>query len=732
MRSLKGHSFQAGIWLFIVLLSIPAVVRAEDGLRQPRTILALYDSSELYSPLPDDNLIHKKAAVVLNYLGMKVRYHDLAQGLPGDGEMEDVCGVLTWFKDDSVPSARDYCRWADRQMRSGKRYVILGNFGAYRDAKTGAKTPQEDVFRLFEGLGLEYLGNWTDNPLVIRVVEKDSAMVEFERTLSGEVGEYEGVVSASRGNKAYLVIERTDIADGKSTVVVTAPNGGFVLEEYELFINNADNRSAWRIEPFLFFEEAFGLKGIPRYDTTTLFGKRIFYSHIDGDGFRNVSDIDPKRIAGEIIRDEILKKYGLPITASFIAAEIDPAYLGSEKMVSIAREILSLENVEVGVHGFSHPLDWDRQLTVFEIRGYSRPLTGTKDPDILSESPYGRASLITVPRAEFLRREIVDATEYTNRVLAPKGKKVAVYQWTGNCRPPADAIALTEGLGIRNINGGDSRFDAAYPSYTGLAPLTRSCGGRYQVYASNANENIYTNGWTGPFYGYEYVRETFRQTETPTLVRAPPRRVKPINVYYHYFSGEKAVSLKAVKDAYDYALAQDIIPVRTSEYAALVDGFLSGKVRATGDGGWEFSGYGNCRTVRFDSEGMVPDLSRSAGILGFTTWNGCLYVHLTESGRAVLYCAKDPPRSPYLKEASSVLTDVSISDGSISFSTRTYRETTYQFAGLPPGNRYEARVKSARTDAVLFTRAFVSDQKGGLTVRVPSKGDIRVVITRIR
>ena len=65
--------------------------------------------------------------------------------------------------------------------------------------------------------------------------------------------------------------------------------------------------------------------------------------------------------------------------------------------------------------------------------------------------------------------------------------------------------------------GGDQEADAE-----GLG-LERD--GLFQVFAPNQNENVYTNEWRGPFYGFERVIETFEFTETP-------RRLKPINIYF--------------------------------------------------------------------------------------------------------------------------------------------------------------------------------------------------------
>ena len=52
--------------------------------------------------------------------------------------------------------------------------------------------------------------------------------------------------------------------------------------------------------------------------------------------------------------------------------------------------------------------------------------------------------------------------------MAPEGKHGTLYLWSGGAEPFEDAIARTRRLGLRNLNGGDSRFDPDYPSISYL------------------------------------------------------------------------------------------------------------------------------------------------------------------------------------------------------------------------------------------------------------------------
>lgn len=719
---------------FILLLLIvspnvftgPALAQEEC---EGDVILGLYDSSEEFNRGEDSNLIHNNAEMVLNHLGMKVRYYDVMKGPPPKEVTENVRGILTWFQDDKMARSSNYCDWLVGQIDAGKKVAILNNLGAFEDKDSMTKIDDEQANQVFNRLGLEYRGNWTDNPFVIELVRKDPGMVEFERTLDDELGLYEQIVPLGRENRSYLELRRKDMAGSESQMVVVTPQGGYVSEDYDVSIDYVTGRAEWRIDPFRFFEEAFALKNRPRFDTTTLFGRRIFYSHIDGDGIRNVCEMDNQRLAGEVIRDEILKVYDLPVTASFITAEIDPDCLGSQKMAELARSILEIEHAEAGVHGFTHPLDWHRKITAMVVKGYSKPLL--EEPDILSESAYGKGAYVTVDYENFLDREIREAVNYVNENLLSGGKQVKIYQWTGNCRPPADAIEKVNALGIKNINGGDSRFDRACPSYSRVAPLKREVGGAIQFFTSNANENIYTEGWNMPFDRFAQVIETFQQTERPTLVHSGPRRVSPMNVYYHFFIGEKAAGLESLRRVYDYALTQEIIPIYASEYVSVVEGFLRSVAEARRDGGWEFSNYGDCRTVRFDNVSIFPDFTRSEGILGFRTWGNSIYIHLADTNRAVLYLTNEPPRQPFLREASTLVFNWKISGENITFEARGFEEGEYWLANLDPESTFNVQVTKLKGERPEIARkSFRSDREGNLEFRVPAKGWVRIEVVK--
>jgi hypothetical protein len=61
---------------------------------------------------------------------------------------------------------------------------------------------------------------------------------------------------------------------------------------------------------------------IPAPDITTENGRRLFFSHIDGDGFPSLAEFPGSPPAAEVLLKEILEKYRVPTTVSVIEAEV--------------------------------------------------------------------------------------------------------------------------------------------------------------------------------------------------------------------------------------------------------------------------------------------------------------------------------------------------------------------------------------------------------------------------
>src|SRR5229473_424249 len=660
----------------------------------PRYVLGLYKSAEISNDVDGQNPktatvneIHRWAQMPLNWLGLMVEYHDIDRGLPDERTMSRYRGVVTWFQTEEMAAPLDYLRWLGAQMRAGRRVVILEYLGALRDRRTLRSLDLAQVNEALAPSGLHFLGNWTGNQHVIELRRKDKRMMEFERPLPPGLSYYQQVVCRRPDSRAHLVLARRDLPDSESHMVVTGPWGGFAAAEYAQFQFPGEGGAQWWIDPFAFFREALGVADWPRPDTTTQCGRRIFYTHIDGDGLRNRSEVRGGASSGQVIFDEILSRYRLPTSVSVVVAEIEPTLLGTSEFHELARAIYTLPHVEAGSHSYTHPLDWEKRTRSFTPAGV----------------PYS------------VETETAGAIRYMEERLLPPGKRVRLFQWSGSTRVTEEAIVVLDRLGVPNINGGDTMRDREWPSYTHVAPLMRQVGRRWQTYTSASNENLYTHLWTGPFYGFRHVIETYENTERP-------RRVAPVNVYYHYYSGERVASLASLRHVHEWVGRQPLARLFTSEYLAIVEGFRTTRI-ARDATGWRVWDHGALRTVRFDDTRAPVDLARSQGVLGFVHHQGALYVHLAGPGPALIALRDRPPATAYLVQASHRVTAWKREAGRVALALSGFGEKVVELGGIAADREIAVEIRDGAGSRRLRVR---SGADGHLTVRAGDANEVEV------
>jgi hypothetical protein len=267
---------------------------------------------------------------------------------------------------------------------------------------------------------------------------------------------------------------------------------------------------------------------------------------------------------------------------------------------------------------------------------------------------------------------------------------------------------------VPNINGGDTMRDREWPSYTRVAPLMRQVGRRWQTYTSASNENLYTHLWTGPFYGFRHVIETFEGTERP-------RRVAPVNVYYHYYSGERVASLAALHHVHEWVLRQPLARLFTSEYLAIVEGFRTARIARVAEG-WRIWDHGALGTVRFDDTRAHVDLGRSSGVLGYVHHQGSLYVHLAGPDPAVIALGDRPPATAYLVQGSHRVTAWKRDAGRVALSLSGLGEKVVELGGLGADREISVEIREGAGSRRLRAR---SGPDGRLLVRA-GEGDVEV------
>ncbi len=605
-----------------------------------RSLLAIYDSKAEGGP--DKTRLHKLAEMPLNHLGYMLDYHDIHQPLPT--EIGKYRAIITWFVEPFQDTAR-YVAWLDKATEAGLKLVVLGELVP--------KESDEDAVvlnRVLNRIGLQSANNFVVLTQKSRVVSADPQMVGFEQAIDKALPGFPIILARSASIRSHLVIEAPIGGQPmQSTVVATSSGGGYAAQNFTYSLDPNTNRLQWILNPFQFFKLALGDERFPIPDVTTASGRRLYFSHIDGDGWNNISEVEEYRatqaLSVEVVTRELIEAYpDLPVSVGLIAADLQPLLGGLPGGIKFARQLFALRQVEVASHTHTHPYHWsffetyDRGKEEALVKGYRPPAMPVRerfaaalmraagktysnaryDPYIAGSDDLPRTYL----RTPFsLETEVLGALRFTEQ-FAPSGKKAKLYLWSGNTSPFEAAIAATRKSGVRNMNGGDSRFDKEYPSVGYVPAISRPVGAERQIYAVNSNENTYTNDWTGPFGGQMMLSHTLRNTDVP-------RRLKAFNLYYHMYSGEKPASLKAVKHFLDEARSSRVVPIPASEYAAIADDYFTTEIEQVDLFSWAVKKRGSLNTLRFDeADHLAVDVAASVGVLGFARHEGAIYASL--------------------------------------------------------------------------------------------------------
>ena len=554
-------------------------------------------------------------ATPLNYLGYDVQYAQLGAQLPSDVTPDRYAGVVAWIAHDSAPNPNKWRAWVQRAIDAHVPVAFFGHLGFAVGAQGGA-------------LGLQPITATLHGPL--KIVEK-APMIGFETMPTPDPRDLPAIRIAG-GGQSLLGI---DAAGTRVDAVGIMPWGGFALNQYNVVSLDSIEQQRWAIQPISFLRAALRLPALPAPNVTTENGRRLLMAHVDGDGFASRAEFPGPDYSGQALYDQIWTRYPIPTTLSVIEGEVGPDGLypkASPRLEQIARQMFALPYVEIGTHTYSHPFTWEN----VDAKTGAHTDRGGSDA----------AFSLNIPGYTFnLDREISGSIRYIDSRLAPADKHVVVLQWSGDCMPPAVAVRAVSEAGVYNFNGGDTTITKADNSWLNIAPIGIDKGpNAYQVFAPNQDENVYTNDWQGPFYGFTQVLQTFDMTDRPL-------RFKPIDIYYHMYSGTKMASLRALDQIYQSVLAQPVLPVHVSDYIRKVLDWRTFAVARDGDG-WLVRGDGAVRELHW-SGADVPRLDDANGVTGYFAGPDGTYIHFDGgSARFTLAPAGTRNALPYLAQAS--------------------------------------------------------------------------------
>jgi hypothetical protein len=620
----------------------------------PRKVLIVQDS-EVDLPL-DETPGVRDLATPLNYLGYDVEYANVNEPLPDGITPDRYAGIVAWLQSDETANSGAWRTWVDARMAAHVPMVFMGQFGFDAAEDEGRALDLQAV-----------AGPFTDK---IEVVSRDP-MVGFEVDPKLGARDLTGVQVGS-ASKSLL---RVKSSEATLDQIAITPWGGFAMSPYTVVSLNGIGQERWAIQPIDFLRQALRLQAMPSPSVTTENGRRLFMTHVDGDGFASRAEFPGADYSGEALYQQIFTRYKVPMTLSVIEGEVGPKGLYpqiSSRLEEIARKMFALPYVAIGTHTYSHPFEWEN--------------VDAKTGERVDRGGGDTAFSLNIPNYTFnIDREVTGSIDYINSRLAPAGKKVTILQWPGNCEPPAIVVRKTYQAGVDNVNGGDTVITKSANSWTNIAPIGVLKGpGAYQVYAPNQDENVYTNDWLGPFYGFTRVLETFDMTDKP-------RRFKPVDIYYHMYSGTKVASLRALDQIFAAVLKQPVLPVHMTDYAhkvldwrtfAVARSVQSEGANAKSDD-WLVRGNGEVRELHWPQT-TAPDLHASRGVTGYAPGPDGTYIHITDGAARVSF---DEPGAlskasalPYIAEANGFVRDFKRDAKGMSFEFGGYYEPFVKLA----------------------------------------------------
>jgi polysaccharide biosynthesis protein PelA len=375
----------------------------------------------------------------------------------------------------------------------------------------------------------------------------------------------------------------------------------------------------------------------------------------------------------------------------------------AEFLTRLARNIFALPKVEAASHSYSHPFYWDENDKTEALY---------EEQHLQLVDPYN-------PKRVDPQREVVGSVKFIEENLLPPDKKVKIFLWSGNCRPWPDAIRYTRELGIENMNGGDTIISRKHPSLSKVAPRCMLWKDQLQIYAANQNENVYRErpnfggDVTGPFLGgFMHALDGFQRMESP-------RRLKPVNIYFHWYSGDNLASLKALTTLFDWSASQELHSLTASQYARIVRDARATRLFQKSEHHWLLVSEGSLRTFRLPKSDWQPDVAASRGVTGYRVNGEFVYIHTDGSPRVELVLSQNPARHVYLSASTAEVEFEKFQPALVQFSVREVRPCQIILAGFSG----HARISVTINDTVSVMTA---DERGQLHLTLPNEARVTV------
>ncbi|MHC4134828.1 MAG: polysaccharide deacetylase family protein [Planctomycetota bacterium] len=673
----------------VCLAGLYSPAAAEEGTPVRRHVIVLVGS-----PHPDgetEDVAHQLLELPLNHCGMVVRRHSIDDGPPPAAWLEDARAVITHF--DPAAKANDWLwPWLEKAVARHRLRVI--HFGELTPLE---QRGDKRLRRWLARRGLAYDRVFLRDAVRIRVRYRAKETCAFEADPRIRTT-HRGPKNISPRNRVWVETRDRFRPDDARAPVVTGPWGGLALDPWAVTNGGTNQERRWHIDPFLFFREALGVDGVPAPHPSVLNGRRMWFLHIDGDGFESLSTVRPNTYAARIMLDDVLLRYRLPFTVSIIVRSLTPDYAIEKptRAMELARRILNLPHVEPASHGVLHTLRWKRDL---------KP---TDPPRTIMW--YGKLENYEYSQLN----EVRESVRFVNERLMEGGRRCALMLWTGDTIPGEDVIAAAGEAACLNLNGGDFRWDRWYDSVGFVSPWSRRVGDALQVYAGATNENMFDGFFTTMPGAFAQIDETIERTGSPRIL-------KPANIYVHFYSAERPPRLRALHDLIQrWGLKEPTAPVFASAYCrAVISAVETARARKIRDG-WLLRDFGDCRTARIDEDPRDVDFARSRGLLGARRIRDSLYLHLAAPDAKVVLAA-DPAPAPHVEEANCFLETGRLTPDGVTVTATAHNPRLVVFAGFPAHAPLQVLLDGEEQERS-------ADGRGRLRIALDEPGTTRIAV----
>jgi hypothetical protein len=226
-RLINNARLLGAVFGLLLLSAFIAPAHAADK-PVPHTLIALY-SAKLIGGL-ENGPLHTLAEMPLNHLGLNLEYYNIDEKLPDLDGRDDVRGIVSWFPDGmGMKDPVTFLKWAEKAVKDGKIYVILGNPGFYYDWG-GKDTPLGLVNHFMHKLGLHHDERWISVTRDVTYTYNTPSLFVGKDLFRWRKPPYEKMMILDPEIIPHLIAHKPGQAD--SVLIVNGPKGSYAADSY--------------------------------------------------------------------------------------------------------------------------------------------------------------------------------------------------------------------------------------------------------------------------------------------------------------------------------------------------------------------------------------------------------------------------------------------------------------------------------------------------------------------